>query len=111
MRRRLIAMTCLLPLAGPVFAQPADCVTDPPATATVPLSLDLQGLPGVPSGLTGLLGADVPVAPPGGTYCAAPPPPPSDGDVLAGPPGDVLHGRHARDLLRGNVPRVEVETR
>jgi len=91
-------------------AQPADCVPDPPPTASVPLMLDLNGLPGVPPGLHGSVEADVPVAKPGGTLCRAPPPP-EGGDVLAGPPGNVLRGPRTRDLLRGPTPRVEVDTR
>ncbi len=89
-------------------AQPADCPTEPGPTASVPLELNLQGLPGVPKGVTGSLYADVPVAPPGGTVCAADPLPPST-DVLAGPPGRVLGGPPARDLLRGGEPRVTVD--
>ena len=105
-------MRFLLPVAllacAAAHAQPADCPSEPGPTASIPLDLNLQGLRGVPSGLTGSLYADVPVAPPGGMTCAADPLPPSR-DVLAGPPGDVLHGTPAHDLLRGGMPRVEVE--
>ena len=70
------------PQAG---AQPADCVREPGFTATIPLDLQLQGLPGVPRGLSGYVGADVPAPPPGGFTCQATPLPPST-DALAGPP-------------------------
>ncbi len=92
------------------WGQPADCEPDPLPTATMPLQLDLGGLPGVARGLGGSVYADVPVASPGGTLCRAPGPATSR-DVLAGPPGDVLRGPPTRDLLRGPAPRVEVETR
>jgi hypothetical protein len=102
-------------VSGAARAQPADCVPEPGPTATIPLDLQLRGLPGVPHFLSGYLGADVPAAPPGGTVCGAAPLPPSSdvlagppGDVLAGPPGDVLHGPRAGDLLRGPRPSVEV---
>lgn len=88
-------------------AQPADCPAEPRATASVPLSLDLNGLPGVPRGLAGYVGADIPVAPPGGTLCRAAPAP-AVADVLRGEPGDVLRGPPARDLLGGPAARVDV---
>ena len=107
---RALIVALLLASLCRALAQPADCVADPPATASVPLMLNLQGLPGVPNGISGALEADVPAPLPGGTRCVASPLPPST-DVLAGPPGDVLRGPPTRDVLRGPVPRVEVETR
>ncbi len=70
-------------------AQPADCPTEPASGPTMPLALDLQGMPGVPSGTTGQALITVPMAPPG-IACSEVPRPPSD--VLRGEPGDLLRG-------------------
>jgi hypothetical protein len=96
-----------------VFGQPADCPTESPTSgATMPLLLDLRGMPGVPRGLGGYVGANVPMAPPGMACTdqglsngdASPP-----SDVLAGPPGDVLRGEGGGDVLSGRrTPRVEI---
>lgn len=84
----------LLLLAIPSSAgavQPADCprtVLQP--QGQLPLELNLQGLPGVPAGVSGQAFVAVPMS--GGTDCEAPPQKPSR-DVLRGPPGNVLLGR------------------
>ena len=84
----------LLLLAAPLSAravQPADCpraMLQPPSQ--LPLELNLQGLPGVPAGVSGQAFVTVPMT--GGTDCGAPPQKPSR-DVLRGPPGNVLLGR------------------
>ncbi|HEX5327187.1 MAG TPA: hypothetical protein VFW75_11010 [Acetobacteraceae bacterium] len=107
MRRSLLAVILLL-VAGRAGAQPADCRRPPPDGPRLPLSLDLAGRPGVPSGVTGQAYVQVPVDPPGGYACQERRPPPRD--VLRGEPGDVLHGPPSPDLLRGpGTPRVEVE--
>lgn len=91
-------------------AQPADCPQPPPSGPGVPLSLDLAGRPGVPSGLTGQAYVQVPVDQPGGYACEDRRPPPQD--VLRGHPGDALRGPPSPDLLRGpGTPWVEVEGR
>jgi len=111
--RGLVVFMCawLAPAAG--FGQPADCPTGPPAPGdTMPLLLDLQGMPGVPRGLGGYVGANVPLAPPG-MACTDQGRANSDAepssDVLAGPPGDVLRGEGTGDVLSGRrTPRVEI---
>jgi hypothetical protein len=106
--RHLILLVFPLTLALPAAGQPADCPSEPAPTQTVPLWLDLPGLPGVPRGISGQVFADVPVAPPGGTLCT---PAASAGprDVLRGEPGNVLRGQRTDDLLRGPArPRVEI---
>jgi hypothetical protein len=104
----LIVLMILAGLGRSASAQPADCPSEPGPTQSLPLYLDLNGLPGVPRGLGGQVFADIPVAPPGGTLCeAAAPALPRD--VLHGEPGDLLRGSGARDLLRGPArPRVEI---
>ena len=98
----------LMVVAARVAAQPADCDAGRPPAGTLPLSVDLAGRPGVPSGVTGQVEIEVPVASAGGTQCRDARPPPRD--VLRGEPGDVLHGPPSPDLLRGpGTPRVEVE--
>jgi hypothetical protein len=106
--RLLLLLAVLATSTRPTAAQPADCPSEPAPTQSMPLYLDLNGLPGVPRGVTGQVSADVPVTPPGGTLCeAATPALPRD--VLRGEPGDVLRGNGGRDLLRGpGRPRVEI---
>jgi len=108
-----VALICVLLASSGALAQPADCPTEPPASGeTMPLLLDLQGMPGVPRGLGGYVGANIPLAAPGmactdegpGNGEAAAP-----GDALAGPPADVLRGNGSGDVLSGGrVPRVEI---
>jgi hypothetical protein len=111
--RGLVAFVGLLLVSAGAFAQPADCPTEPPASGdTMPLLLDLQGMPGVPRGLSGDVGVNVPLAPPG-MACTDQGPGNSDAepssDVLAGPPGDVLRGEGTGDVLSGRrTPRVEI---
>ena len=52
----------LLLVAARVAAQPADCDAGRPPAGTLPLSLDLAGRPGVPSGVTGQMEIEVPLA-------------------------------------------------
>ena len=93
----------LLILAAPARAQPADCAPDPdaPPPASVPLELNLRGLPGVPRSVGGQAFVDAPLTN-GGMTCTDRRPPPRD--ILRGEPmppsGDVLHGARG-DLLRG----------
>jgi hypothetical protein len=109
MVRLLSALTLLLAASIPAAAQPADCPAPPPGEGgVIPLWLDLNGMPGVPRGRTGQVGVAVPVPAPGAMACVGQPPPPPGG-ILSGPQGDVLAGPPARDLLRGPVPRVEVQ--
>ena len=107
---RTIVLLALIGFAPALAAQPADCTSSPPPTENMPLSLQLNGLPGVPKSLNGEVYADVPVPPPGGTTCgAAARDLPKD--ILRGPPGDLLRGHGPRDILGGQVrPRVEVLT-
>src|SRR6185312_8692885 len=108
-----VALICVLLASPGALAQPADCPTEPPASGeTMPLLLDLQGMPGVPRGLGGYVGANVPLAPPG-MACTDQGRANSDAepssDVLAGPPGDVLRGEGTGDVLSGRrTPRVEI---
>jgi hypothetical protein len=107
------AIMCMLLASAGASAQPADCPTEPTAPGdTMPLLLDLHGMPGVPRGLGGYVGANIPMAPPGMACTdqgsdngdAGPP-----SDVLAGPPGDVLRGEGGSDVLSGRrTPRVEI---
>jgi hypothetical protein len=91
MRTLILGWAVSLLVADPAFARPPDCPTSPGPTQSMPLYLDLNGLPGVPRGLNGQVFADVPTAPPGGTVCrTARLRPPSD--VLRGEPGDLLRG-------------------
>lgn len=108
--RPLILSLALAGFAHSAAAQPADCASEPAPTQSVPLTLDLNGLPGVPKGLGGQVYADVPVAPPGGTVCETVPPD-LPRDVLRGARGDVLRGNGPRNLLgRSARPRVEIVT-
>jgi hypothetical protein len=106
--RPLILSLAVASLAHAAAAQPADCLSEPAPTQSMPLDLDLNGLPGVPKGLGGQVYADVPVAPPGGTMCeTASPALPRD--VLRGEPGDLLRGNGPRTLSGAPVrPRVEI---
>ena len=101
MRRSAICLVAASGYWSAAAAQPADCPSHPAATQTVPLQLDLAGLPGVPKGIAGQVYADVPAPPPGGTTCAPGRPPGPFANVLAGKPGHVLGGPSAVDLLRG----------
>jgi hypothetical protein len=82
----LIGMLMAVPRAA--STQPADCLTAPSNGTMLPLSLDLAGRHGVPSGVGGQAYVEVPMEAPG-IACAIPPPPT---DVLRGPPSDVLRG-------------------
>ncbi len=88
MRLMLAALLVALSLRT-ATAQPADCPTEPASRPMMPLALDLQGRPGVPSGTTGQALIGVPLTPPG-MACREVPRPPSD--VLRGEPGDLLRG-------------------
>ena len=59
--------------AATASAQPADCLTAPSSGPMLPLSLDLAGRYGVPSGVTGQAYVAVPMETPG-IACAIPPP-------------------------------------
>ena len=73
-------------------AQPADCPTVPaPQSPSVPVTIDLGGRPGVPSGVTGQALLAVPLQAPR-TDCGEPSAP---ADVLRGEPGDLLRGTPA----------------
>jgi hypothetical protein len=96
---RLLLAAMLLIALRSAAAQPADCPTGPSMGPMLPLSLDLAGRRGVSAGTTGQALIAIPMAPPG-IGCR-------DGRR---PPSDVLHGEPG-DLLRGPIPRVEVETR
>lgn len=100
--------TVLLVVPCAAIAQGANCQTEAAPGATLPLSLDLAGRPGVPAGTTGQAYVAVPLHPPG-IACRDARPPPSD--ALTGEPGDTL-GPPVHDLLRGpGVPRVKIEAR
>ncbi len=99
--RLTIGLLALPASLGIAAAQPADCASYPAATQTIPLQLDLAGLPGVPKGIAGQLYADVPAPPPGGAVCGSERRSGRVGNMLAGPGGDVLGGAPAADLLRG----------
>ena len=96
---RLLLLVMLLIGLRNAAAQPTDCPTGPSVGPMLPLALDLAGRRGVPAGTTGQALVTIPMAPPG-IGCREGRPPPAD--VLHGEPGD---------LLRGPIPRVEVETR
>lgn len=102
--RMLLALSVFVALAGQARSQPADCPPDPdtPPPVSVPLQLNLRGLPGVPSGIGGQAYVAAPLTD-GGMACTDQPPPPRD--ILRGEPGDVLHGDMPSggqgDLLRG----------
>jgi hypothetical protein len=103
MRSRSIGILFVVGIAigGGVRAQPADCTPDQAPSATMPLTLDLGGRPGVPRAVRGQVSADVPVAP-FGTLCGADNPP---------LPRDVLHGDQAPgEVLRGNSDGGDVLT-
>lgn len=68
-------------------AAPADCPTQQSSGASLSMSIDLGGRPGVPAGTSGEVDVDVPVLPK--DDCAEAPSPPSD--VLHGEPGDLLN--------------------
>ncbi len=100
--RMLLVLPIFAAFAGPAGSQPADCAPDAesPPPASIPLQLNLHGLPGVPSGISGQAYVAVPLTE-GGMSCTDAPPPPRD--ILRGEPGDVLHGDAPSqgDLLRG----------
>jgi hypothetical protein len=81
----ILGMLIALPRAA--SAQPADCLTAPPSGSMLPLSLDLAGRHGVPSGISGQAYVAVPLESPG-IACAIPPPP---SDVLRGVRGNLLN--------------------
>lgn len=114
MRRWWFPLLLILGSVGPLGSpgangQQTDCPPAPSGGSGLPLSIDLAGRPGVPSGLTGQVYIQVPTEPPAAASCGAEQPPPRD--VLGGEPGDVLHGPPSPDLLRGpGTPHVEVET-
>ena len=85
---RLAVLLATIALGGADVA-PADCPTETSPGPTLPLSIDLQGRRGVPSGTTGQAYIDVPLTPPA-VACREAPTHPSD--VLRGEPGDVLRG-------------------
>ena len=89
----MLGMLMAVLRAATATAQPADCLTAPSTGPMLPLSLDLAGRHGVPSGVSGQAYVAVPMETPG-IACAIPPPP---SDVLRGPPSDVLRG------ARGNL--------
>jgi hypothetical protein len=103
----------LLAFAPPPVAaqQPADCPTAPAPgpTQTIPLLLNLRGLPGVPAGVSGQMYTEVPAEPPGGMACSSGPPP-GPRDILHGETGDLMRGPGASsNLLSGSLqPRVEI---
>ncbi len=111
--RTLVALICALLSPAAAFGQPADCPTEPPAPGdAIPLLLDLQGMRSAPRGLGGYVGANIPMKAPG-MACTDQAPGDSESgpasDVLAGPPGEVLRGEGAGDVLSGHrVPRVEI---
>ncbi|HUN44665.1 MAG TPA: hypothetical protein VMU81_30620 [Acetobacteraceae bacterium] len=80
----------LLGMAGSgAMAQPADCPTvTAPQGPSLPVTIDLGGRPGVPSGVTGQMELGVPMQAPR-TDCGEPSVP---ADVLRGEPGDLLRG-------------------
>ncbi len=95
----ILGMLMAVVRAVSASAQPADCLTAPSSGATLPLSLDLAGRNGVPSGVTGQAYVSVPMEAPG-IACGIPPTP---SDVLRGPPADVLRG--ARGNLLNPAPK------
>jgi hypothetical protein len=97
--RWMLILGMLISLPRVASAQPADCLTAPPSGTMLPLSLDLAGRHGVPSGVGGQAYVEVPIGAPG-IACAIPPPPL---DVLRGRPSDVLHG--ARGNLLNPAPK------
>ncbi len=102
-------LSALLVMIPPCASgQQTDCPPAQPGGPGLPLSIDLAGRPGVPSGLTGQVYIQVPSDPPATESCRTERPPPRD--VLGGEPGDVLRGPPSADLLRGpGTPHVEVE--
>jgi hypothetical protein len=81
----ILGLLTAAPHAAP--AQPADCLTATPSGSMLPLSLDLAGRHGVPSGVSGEAYVAVPMEAPG-IACAIPPPP---SDVLRGERGNLLN--------------------
>ncbi len=106
-----VALLCVLLASGAACGQPADCpVEAAPSGETMPLLLDLSGMPGVPRGLGGYVGANIPMTAPG-MACADDPPEQAalPADVLRGTPGDVLGGEGSGNVLGGGrAPRVEI---
>jgi hypothetical protein len=95
----MLGMLMAVLRAATATAQPADCLTAPSTGPMLPLSLDLAGRHGVPSGVSGQAYVAVPMEAPG-IACAILPPPL---DVLRGPPSDVLRG--ARGNLLNPAPQ------
>ena len=94
-----LALPLFLMLVAHAIAQPADCASAPPADV-VPLALNLNGLPGVPSNFGGQTYVNIPMTA-GGMTCTDQRPPPRD--ILRGEPGDVLRGERG-NLLSGSPP-------
>jgi len=88
MRVLLAAIGLGLTAAG-AMAQPADCPAVPAAPGgSLPVTIDLSGRSGVPSGVNGKAWVNVPMQAPR-TDCGEPAAP---ADVLRGEPGDLLRG-------------------
>ncbi len=88
--KAVFAILCLLcPLQA--TAAPADCPSAPDQAGAIPLAIELQGLPGVPRGVSGQADVEVPASPNGRLDCPA---------KAARKPVDPLHGEPG-DLLRG----------
>jgi hypothetical protein len=85
--RWMLIVGMLMGVMRAAAAQPADCLTAPPSGPPLPLSLDLAGRHGVPSGVSGKAYVEVPMETPG-IACAIPPPP---SDVLRGARGNLLN--------------------
>ena len=94
---RSLALILLLLPTAPALAQSLDCGAPQRQGDQIPLYLDLQGLKGVPKGVTGQVAVTVPAGPP--QECAPAPHLPTD--VLHGDPGDALHGNGSADILQG----------
>jgi len=87
-----LGLTVGVAMPRPVTAQPADC-PDVPAgrTPSLPVTIELAGHPGVPSGVNGRVHANLPMQAPR-TDCGEASPP---ADILQGEPGDLLRGTPA----------------
>ena len=94
-----LGLPLFLILVAHANAQPADCASAPPVDV-VPLALNLNGLPGVPSNFGGQAYVNIPMTA-GGMTCTDQRPPPRD--ILRGKPADVLHGKRG-NLLSGPPP-------
>ena len=88
MRSLFAGVLLLAALPCGLAAQPADCPREPSTGPTLPLSLDLAGLPGLPPGVTGYAYVEVPLEAPG-IACQDPTPPPQNTTVVL-PPGSTV---------------------